>query len=77
MIYESDDVIDYLDARNLRRQYIKACIQATSWGSGWLDFKQRQPRSDEVRSFRITQKYRAYGRREWDNFVVTAINDHQ
>lgn len=76
-IYESEDVIIYLKKRDLTILYIKACRLLCGWWSSWLDFKKRKPLTDEIWSFRLNQKYRAYWYREWLDFIVTIISDHQ
>lgn len=77
-IFETDDVVNYLTARQLIKQYQKAKRYVMLGINTSTDFKQRQPKSENLRSFRINQKYRAFWwfNSEW-NFVVTTISDHQ
>ncbi|NOX87199.1 MAG: hypothetical protein GXO86_14780 [Chlorobi bacterium] len=77
-VYELDkSIFEYLEKRNLIKQYKKAkellkLNQLTS-----VHFKKRKPKTSGKYYFRITKKYRAIGVFDGKDFIVTEISDHQ
>lgn len=77
-IIEHKSVIPYLEARGLLRQYKKAKNILASGGKSRVYFKERQPHSSEIWSFRINKQFRAFGFFRTDGtFVVVEISNHQ
>jgi hypothetical protein len=70
-------VIDDLKKLGLSDRYIQAKMKVLT-GYWATDFKLREPKHRRIRSFRISQKYRAFGILD-DNKVlrIFEINDHQ
>ncbi len=75
-IYEDQSVINYLINRWLTKQYISACQKLISW-SWSTDFKNRQPKSSWIWSFRINKQFRAIGYFRWGDFIVVEVDNHQ
>lgn len=79
-IQEKKGVFDYLQSRNILKQYKKAKDSIISGDLSRVDFKIRQPKESGIYQFRITKKYRAFAvfHKERKNFlVVYKISDHQ
>ena len=77
-VYELDnDVIDYLEKRNLITRYKKAKELLKKHEFEAVKFKKRQPKSAGIYYFRISRKYRALGVFDGKDFIVTEISDHQ
>jgi len=76
-ILEEEDVIKYLEKRNLLKQYIKIKNSIISWNYWKSDLKQRQPKWTWVWSFRINKQFRAFWyEREW-KLIIVDIDNHQ
>lgn len=74
------ECLEYLENRELVKQYIKAKDFILSWNLGLVKFKKRKPKTSRIFQFRINKKYRAF----WyydinDNtiFRIIEISDHQ
>lgn len=76
-ILEDEEIIKYLQKRNLLRQYDKAKKFILSWHLELADFKLREPKSDWVYYFRINRQFRAAWRFRGNKFIVVEINNHQ
>ena len=77
-ILETDDIIEYLTARNLLKQYQKSKRLILSWNGSSADLKLRKPKEARIWSFRVNKQFRAYGIFDDSNdFVVFEINNHQ
>lgn len=77
-VFESKEVIEFLEKRSLINQYKKAKIKVIIWNLWWLDFKERQPKKSWIWSFRINQQFRAFWFFDEENdFVVSKIDNHQ
>ena len=77
-IYEKPWILDFLEKRNLVQQYIKSARNILNWIYWKQDFKLRKPKKNWIWSFRINQKYRAFGIiDENNNLLIFEINDHQ
>lgn len=81
VVRELPEVIEYLQKHQLGAQYKKAKEYLQIGHGAKLDFRLRQPKSQETYQFRINQKYRAFGAfRETSEgrvFIVYEISDHQ
>lgn len=77
-ILEEKEVLEYLEARNLTKQYDKAKKYLLMGLSTKVRFKLRNPKKDEVWYFRINSQYRAFGYfNENDELIIFEINNHQ
>lgn len=77
-VYELDEsVLNYLSKRNILTQYRKAKELLKQGQFSSVKFKKRKPKSGGIYYFRITQKYRAIGIFDGEDFIVTEISDHQ
>ncbi len=70
-------IIEFLKKRNIHKQFISAKEKLLDWNNNWLDFKERQPKWSNIRSFRINKQYRARWYIEKKCFVLIDISDHQ
>lgn len=75
-VVTDQDTIDFLQKKWLRKQFQAAKTKLIMWYYGKLDFKKRQPKKEEVYSFRINKQYRAIGYFDHHTFVVATISDH-
>jgi len=77
-VYETREVFEYLEKRNLIKQYKKAKSYMLNWLYENINFKLRKPKSDKVYYFRINKQFRAFWKFDdyWD-FIVWEINNHQ
>lgn len=76
-VREFDDVLPYLEKRNLSKQYIKAKLSVEHGYTSGTQLRKREPKSDDVWYFRINRQYRALCYRDGDTLTVFAIDDHQ
>lgn len=60
-VVESQEVVKYLEKRNLLKQYIKAKNYIINWFWNLADLKLRQPKEEWVYYFRINKQFRALG----------------
>ncbi len=67
----------YLQSRNILKQFKKASEKIKSSDYTGLDLKKREPKSDNIWSFRITKKYRALATKSGQTLKVFPIDDHQ
>jgi len=66
-IFETKDVLDFLEKRLLLKQYKKSKMYILAWIYWKTDFKLRQPKQDWERSFRINKQFRAFWKLDdWD-----------
>jgi len=77
-IYEKPWILDFLEKKNIKEQYIKSAKFLVNWYFWKTDFKIRQPKKNRVWSFRINKQYRAF----WimdknNNLLIFEINSHQ
>lgn len=73
----SPDAMQMLCAHQLERRFMKAVIKLKKGDNAGVDLKKREPKSLGIWSFRITQKYRAFARRNGGVLTVFMIDDHQ
>lgn len=76
-INESEDVVIYLKKRNLISQYKKCKALLLIWLYKNVDFRKREPKTDDIYYFRINKQYRAIGFIENKTFKVLKIDNHQ
>ena len=76
-IIEDEGIREYLETRWLIQQYQKAKQYILQWFSHQTQFKERQPKGTNIRSFRINKQYRAIGSfdSEWD-LRIFSIDNH-
>ncbi len=78
IVVEEKGVREYLEKRNIIKQYKKAKSNLENRNFLQISFKKRQPKSFNGYYFRITGKYRAFGYfKSASIFIVVEINDHQ
>lgn len=76
-IFEKEFIFDFLNKRNLLKQYKKSKDLILLWINWKTDFKLREPRKDWIYSFRINKQFRAFGYFENENLIVYKIDNHQ
>lgn len=77
-VYEQEDIRDFLLKRSLMKQYLKSVQYLKNWFYWKLDFKERQPKWNQVYSFRINKQFRAFWYFDKENdFIVSEISNHQ
>lgn len=80
IILELDEIADYINKRNLLKQYKKAKEKILSWDLKSVFFKKRKPKNLNIYQFRINEKFRAFwffDAEDASKFKVIEINDHQ
>lgn len=76
-IFETKDVLPYLEKRNLVKQYKKAKQFLLAGNVLQVKFKERNPKGSGVWYFRINRQYRALGVFNDDgHLIVFEIYDH-
>lgn len=73
----SNDLIDFLEKRNLWKQYKKVKQFLLDWHFKSAKFKIREPKKDRNFYFRINKQYRAFCKFEWGTLKVFDIYNHQ
>jgi len=76
-VLTSKKVRRYLNLRNLEEQFEKCCCDIESGNLRKVDFKKRQPKTDNIFQFRINRKFRGFGYLRGEEFFIFAISDHQ
>ncbi len=77
-ILERKEILPYLEARGLLKQYKKAKDYLLSGHSLQTKFKERNPQGSGVWYFRINKQFRALGTFEdGGNLIVFKIDNHQ
>ena len=76
-IMEFEGAFEYLKTRGLEKQFKKAKEKLLSGDAKSVDLKLRWPKEDQIYQFRISQKYRAYGKFYGSTLRVVRIDDHQ
>jgi len=76
-IKEEDYILQYLNKRNLLKQYKKSKINILSWNYIWNKIWYKEPKKEKVIYFRINMQYRALCRLEWNKLIVFSIDNHQ
>jgi plasmid maintenance system killer protein len=77
-VFEEEGVVEYLRARKIDQQYLKAKMYLEMGYFGQVDLRKRKPKTEGIYYFKITKKYRALGYFEnKQTFIVVEISDHQ
>lgn len=76
-VREFDEVLQYLEKKNLRKQYIKAKWNVEHDHTSGTQLRKREPKSDDMWYFRINRQYRALCYRDGDTLIVFDVDDHQ
>lgn len=77
-IFEHKDILAYLQARGLVKQYQKAKLFLLSDHQSQTRFKERNPKGCGIWYFRINAQYRALGiLNEKHELVIFEIDNHQ
>lgn len=77
-VFEEEGVVEYLHARKITQQYLKAKRYLEMGYFGQVDLRKREPKTEGIYYFRISKKYRALGYFEnKQTFIVVEISDHQ
>ncbi len=77
-IYEEKYILDYLQDRNLTKQYKKSKKNILSWMHTGNRLKYREPKQERIIYFRINRQFRALCRLvENKKLVVFDIDKHQ
>lgn len=77
-IFERKEILPYLEARGLVKQYKKAKSYVLAGNIMQTKLKERQPKGSGIWSFRINKQFRAlaYFSKEGD-LIVAKIDNHQ
>ena len=73
----SDDLIEFIEKRNLINQYNKTKNYLLKWFFRQVNLKLREPKKDKIYYFRINKQYRAICKIEWDILKIFDIDNHQ
>jgi hypothetical protein len=76
-VFENSEIFEYLQKRNLIKQYQKAKKKLENDQLMAVHFKKRKPKSEDLFQFRISHKYRGWGIFKDGYFQVIHIDDHQ
>lgn len=77
-IFERKEVVPYLEARGLLKQYLKAKRYLLMGNLLQVRFKERNPKGSGIWYFRINHQFRAYGTFETSgNLIIFRIDNHQ
>lgn len=77
-IFERKEILPYLTARGLLKQYIKAKNFLLNGNIVQVRFKERNPKGCGIWYFRINRQYRALGVFDrWGNLIVFKVDNHQ
>ena len=73
----SQEWINYIEKRNLWKQYQKSKLYLISWNFSSINFSIRQPKKDKIYYFRINKQFRVKWYLENQTFKVIEIDNHQ
>lgn len=73
----SDDLIGFLEKRNLVNQYKKTKEYILKWYFKQVDLKLREPKKDKIYYFRLNKQYKAICKIEWEILKIFDIDNHQ
>ena len=76
-IIELKNIYNNLSDRWLIKQYQKSKSNILLGNFAWTNRWPKQPPSKWIWYFRINRQFRAIWYREWDDFIVTYIDNHQ
>lgn len=77
-IFERKEILPYLQARNLLKQYKKAKKFLLEGNTLQVKFKERNPKGSGIWYFRINRQFRALGIFDKvGNLIIFEIDNHQ
>lgn len=76
-IFEEDYILEYLETRNLVKQYKKSKQNILSWLYSGNKLWYKEPKKDWLIYFRINKQFRALCRLNWNSLIVFDIDNHQ
>lgn len=77
-IFERKEILPYLEARGLLKQYTKAKQFFLQGNTLQVKFKERNPKGSGIWYFRINRQFRAFGVfDERGNLTIFKIDNHQ
>lgn len=77
-IFELKNILPYLKARGLIKQYKKAKEYLLKQNTIQVKFKERKPIGSDIWYFRINKQFRAIGTFDNDgNLIIFKIDNHQ
>lgn len=76
-IFEEDYILEYLESRNLVKQYKKSKQNILSGLYSWNKLWFKKPKKDGLIYFRINKQFRALCRLNWNSLIVFDIDNHQ
>jgi hypothetical protein len=77
LILEEDYILEYLEKRNILKQYKKSKSNILNWNYSWNKIWYKEPKKDEIIYFRINKQFRALCRINWIKLIVFDIDNHQ
>lgn len=77
-IFERKEILPYLEARHLLKQYLKAKRYLLAGNTLQVAFKERNPHGSGIWCFRINKQFRALGVFDASgNLIIFKIDNHQ
>jgi len=77
-IFERKEILSYLEARNLLKQYKKAKHYLLQGNTLQVKFKERNPKGSGIWYFRINRQFRALGVFDKKgNLIIFKVDNHQ
>jgi len=76
-IYINEDIIKYLEKRQLIKQYEKVEKFLKKWNFRQVDLRLREPKKDKIYYFKINKQFRLWCKMEWNKIFVFEIDNHQ
>jgi len=73
----SNDLINFIEKKNLVNQYKKAKGYILKWLYKQVTLKLREPKKDKIYYFRINKQFRAICKIEWKILKIFDIDNHQ
>lgn len=77
-IFEENYIFEYLEKRNLLKQYKKSKQNILEWIYSWNKIWYKEPKKEWIIYFRINKQFRALCRlSELNTLIVFEIDNHQ
>jgi len=76
-IYINEDIIKYLEKRQLIKQYEKVEKFLKKWNFRQVDLRLREPKKDKIYYFKINKQFRLWCKIEWNKIFIFEIDNHQ
>jgi hypothetical protein len=76
-VFVEPEAVKYVRSHQLDTQFHKAVAKLIQGSNAGLDLKKRKPHAENIWSFRITKKYRAFAHKREGILTVYDISDHQ